>query len=451
MYLRSLHVYHKFIIMGDLNFPYIDRDTITGSNRFSSLFCDLTFDLNLSQLIHHPTHIKGNILDLVLTNDYALISDVEVDCDRKLFLSFDHFPIYFSIISQNVKHVSPKQNLSYIFKKGNLNGLCDFFLDCNFDFCYTSTNINLIWSELKQIITSAFANFIPVWRNSPHNAPKWFNSNVRHNLNCIHSLRRKYKNNPNILRKQKLEHSELLLQSIMSSAKSTFEETLIKDCAYSNSNKLFDYIRSLTNSSSIPHTVYFENQSAATDKDKASMFNSYFHSVMTRSDFALPSPCDLPVLESSLVNITILDSEVYDALISLDETKAMGIDGIPPIILKHCALAPYKPFHQLFSLCLKQGCLPSEWKVHHITPVPKSGDLTSVKNYRPITLLCTISKVLEHLVYNKVIDFLSRSLYSKQFGFIKNSSCLQNLLLFLTNIYHSHDRKMQTDVIYTLN
>ena len=326
MYLRSLHVYHEFIIMGNLNFPDIDWDTITGSNRVSSLFCNLTFDLNLSQLIHHPTHIKGNILDLVLTNDYTLISDVKVDCNRKLVLSSDYFPIYFSIISQNVKHVSPKQNLSYIFKKGNLNGLCDFFLDCNFDFCYTSTNINLIWSELKQIITSAFANFIPVWRNSPHNAPKWFNSNARHNLNCINSLRRKYKKNPNILRKQKLEHSEPLLQSIMSSAKST--------CAYSNSNKLFDYIRSLTNTSSIPHTVYFENLSVATDIDKASMFNTYFHSVMTRSDFALPSPCDLPVLESSLVNITILDSEVYDTLISLDETKAMGIDGIPPIIPK---------------------------------------------------------------------------------------------------------------------
>ena len=235
----------------------------------------------------------------------------------------------------------------------------------------------------------------------------------------------------------------------MSSAKSTFEEKLIKDCAYSNSNKLFDYIRGLSNTSSIPHTVYFENQSAATDIDKASMFNTYFHSVMTRSDFALPSPCDLPVSDSSLVNITILDSEVYDTLISLDETKAMGIDGIPPIILKHCALALYKPFHQLFLLRLKQGCLSSEWKVHRITPVPKSGDLTSVKNYRPITLLCTISKVLERLVYNKVIVFLSRCLYSKQFGFIKNSSCLQNLLLFFTNIYHSHDINMQTDVIYT--
>ena len=40
------------------------------------------------------------------------------------------------------------------------------------------------------------------------------------------------------------------------------------------------------------------------------MFNTYFQSVMTRNDFALPSPCDLPVSDFSLVNITILDTEV---------------------------------------------------------------------------------------------------------------------------------------------
>ena len=158
------------------------------------------FDLHLSQLIHNPTHITGNILDLVLTNDCTLISDVKVDCDRKLFLSSNHFPIYFSIISKNVKHVSLTKFINSSSKKGNLNGLCDFLLDCNFDFCYTSTNINLIWSELKQIITSAFADFTPIWRNGPHKAPKWFNSNVHHNLNCIHSLRRNSKFSINKIR-----------------------------------------------------------------------------------------------------------------------------------------------------------------------------------------------------------------------------------------------------------
>ena len=84
--------------------------------------------LHLSQLIHNPTHITGNILDLVLTNDCTLISDVKVDCDRKLFLSSNHFPIYFSIISKNVKHVSLTKFIIHLQKKATLMGFVTSFL-----------------------------------------------------------------------------------------------------------------------------------------------------------------------------------------------------------------------------------------------------------------------------------------------------------------------------------
>ena len=178
----------------------------------------------------------------------------------------------------------------------------------SWDFCYISTNINLIWT---QIITNEFADFISFCRNSPHKAPKWFISNVHQNLNRIHSLRRMYKRNQKIFHKQKVEKTSFLIYHACSSQINiNFEENTIRDCAYSNSNKLFDYIHGLSSSSSISHIVYFENQSAAADIDEASMFDTYFHSVVTHSDFTLPSPCNLPVSNSSLFNITILDSEV---------------------------------------------------------------------------------------------------------------------------------------------
>ena len=157
----------------------------------------------------------------------------------------------------------------FIFKKGNLNGICGFLLDCNFDFCYNSTNINIIWLELKQIIImhlqilfvngeivliKLLSDFIPM---------------------CIITLIAFIPGEGCIKEIRILENSKLLLQSVMFSAKSTIQENLINDCAYSNSNKLFDYIHGLSG-----------------------------------SDFTLPSPCDLPVSNSSLFNITILDSEV---------------------------------------------------------------------------------------------------------------------------------------------
>ena len=123
----------------------------------------------------------------------------------------------------------------------------------------------------------------------------------------------------------------------------------------------------------------------------------------------------------------------------------MGIDGIGPKILKYCSLSLYKPLHHLFSLCLSQHCIPEQWKIHLITPIHKSGDKSAVRNYRPISLLCSISKVLENLIYNHLIEFISTNISDSQFDFLPNRSTLQQLLLFVNEIINSHS---PVEVIY---
>ena len=83
--------------------------------------------------------------------------------------------------------------------------------------------------------------------------------------------------------------------------------------------------------------------------------------------------------------------------------------------------------------------------IHCITPVFKSGNKNSVKNYRPISLLCNTSKVLEKIIYDKIIEFVSKSISSAQFGALKGRSTIQQLLVFLHQVVNS---TMQTDVIY---
>ena len=126
----------------------------------------------------------------------------------------------------------------------------------------------------------------------------------------------------------------------------------------------------------------------------------------------------------------------------------MGIDNIGPRILKCSALALYQPLHHLFISCLSQHCIPNEWRIHLIVPIHKSGDKASVKNYRPISLLCSISKVLEKIVYDKIIDFVASRVNVAQFGFLQNRSSLHQLLLFLKNIFDGFKINSQTDVIY---
>ena len=104
---------------------------------------------------------------------------------------------------------------------------------------------------------------------------------------------------------------------------------------------------------------------------------------------------------------------------------------------------PQSLLHYLFCLTVKYGYLPSEWKIHKI--ILKSGNRTQVKNYRPISLLSNISKVLERIIYNKIINHISSRINPAQFGFLQNRSMTQQLLLFLSKIFIT---RHQLDVIY---
>ena len=126
----------------------------------------------------------------------------------------------------------------------------------------------------------------------------------------------------------------------------------------------------------------------------------------------------------------------------------MGVDSIGPKILKYCACALTSPVTLLFNKCLSDSSIPVQWKVHIITPILKCGDPANVANYRPISLLCSLSKVLERLIFDRVYEHVLPSLSIFQFGFMQNRSSLQQLLTSLHLIYsHLHD-KSQTDIIY---
>ena len=75
----------------------------------------------------------------------------------------------------------------------------------------------------------------------------------------------------------------------------------------------------------------------------------------------------------------------------------------------------------------------------------KLGNKNSVKNYLPISLLCNTSKVLEKIIYDKIIEFVSKYISSAQLGALKGRSTIQQLLVFLHQVVNS---TMQTDVMY---
>ena len=116
---------------------------------------------------------------------------------------------------------------------------------------------------------------------------------------------------------------------------------------------------------------------------------------------------ELPPTSLSLSAIQISREEVYNTLIVLVHTKAADIDEIGTAVVKYCVTALTVPLHYLFSHSIKYCTFLSKWQLHYIIPIFKSGDKNNVANYRLISLLCIVSKLLDRIVYNKVINFIS--------------------------------------------
>ena len=97
-WLLTLAANEKFLILvGDFNLPDICWSSLSGCSLPSNLFCDFVFESNLAQLITCPTHIRGNILDILLTNCDHLISRISVTKPSDSSLPSDHYLISFLI------------------------------------------------------------------------------------------------------------------------------------------------------------------------------------------------------------------------------------------------------------------------------------------------------------------------------------------------------------------
>ena len=114
----------------------------------------------------------------------------------------------------------------------------------------------------------------------------------------------------------------------------------------------------------------------------------------------------------------------------LNVHKACGPDQICPCLLKEGAEQLSPSLVKIFNKSLDEGVLPLDWVSANITPVYKKGDKHLAVNYRPISLTCILSKVLEKLVHRKLYDLLESHnvLSDVQFGFRSKQSTVSLLL-----------------------
>ena len=104
--------------------------------------------------------------------------------------------------------------------------------------------------------------------------------------------------------------------------------------------------------------------------------------------------------------------------------KVAGLDTIPPRLLKDTADIVATPLTVVINASLRQGRVPDDWKSARVIPLFKKGKTEDLDNYGPISILSTVSKLLERAVHKQVGDYLKEHniLSPYQCGFRKHYS-----------------------------
>ena len=98
---------------------------------------------------------------------------------------------------------------------------------------------------------------------------------------------------------------------------------------------------------------------------------------------------------------------VKKVIINLDLSKASCPDCIPVVVLKDCEPELSYILAELFSKCLKESSFPDFWKVSSVVRILKNvGERSTATNYHPVSFLPMVSKFLEKLVNNRIVDHL---------------------------------------------
>ena len=141
----------------------------------------------------------------------------------------------------------------------------------------------------------------------------------------------------------------------------------------------------------------------------------------------------------SNIFLTLVSEEEIDKIVNDLNSGAPGYDEIPAFLLKLSLPFITESLVHICNLSLFEGVFPEALKIANVKPLFKSGNNMLFNNYRPVSLLCVISKVFEKIMYNRINDYLviHQILYMYQFGFRKHHSTHMALMVLTDKLTHT--------------
>ena len=188
---------------------------------------------------------------------------------------------------------------------------------------------------------------------------------------------------------------------------------------------------------SCPLLSYINDERYTSSLDIASKLNEYFANIS--SIFGKDDNDILDTDISHLENLvhdkvphevyfkipSITPVQVSTIINALDPSKAIGLDGIGPRVLKSVCAVLSESLALLINKSIATGCFPDQLKLAKVFPIYKGGSKSDPNNYRPISILPTISKLFERHINSHLTAYLNKYslIHESQSGFRRKHSC----------------------------
>ncbi|XP_026744752.1 uncharacterized protein LOC113506092 [Trichoplusia ni] len=445
-----------FLVLGDFNMSGInwlpsDNLFLVPSNIHSHDEYSFTDELNALNLQQYNGVLNGHgkILDLVLSNNLVTVSEwseslVPIDAYHPALL------VNVDFLEVTLLECAPR--IRYLYDKGDYDTINDSVRLMDWEREFSNRTIDESVDFFNIFLSDLQTKYIPQKTSRNKLYPVWYSTSL---IKCI---KEKYK----YLKKFKLygnKSDELTFKLLRERVKLLASECyasylkITEDSIKVIPKHFWSFVKNRHNSNAVPSTLTYENQIMSSGVSICEAFSKYF-----LSNFLNPSN-DNPNIHSSVLPIGSVSSEISNVMINtdyvhkllaqLDTSKAAGPDSISPNLLTRCSSSLAYPVSLLFKKSLSSCVVPKQWKSAFITPIHKKGAKTLITNYRPISKLCLLAKVLERVVYNQVYAALRNSMSPLQHGFLKGKSTVTNLVLLNDYITEVMDGGGQVDVVYT--
>ena len=460
--LHRLNNYNSFkkIIMSDFNFGNcFCKDPILQHKPLDSRAPELFFSFNFQQLIDIPTRVTNDTISLV---DLCFVNSVELLTGHGTISKIaDHDGTFVCFSTIRVKP-KPFTKTLFDYKNTDEKGLIKYIQQYDFETNIFSKPRSEHATIYYDFLSNAFKQFVPTKQFVVRpNEPGWSNSYTRlllrkknRNYCLFKKANSDYINalsNPEIpaeIVTRFLNRKNSVSEKARRSAnESKYANKRVKNAFFNSINsvihnpnisakKKFNILKTLMKNqkvSSIPPLV--ENENTVQDaKTKADLLNEHFSS-KAKVDGDDDPPPNLPKKDvvSKMHNINTSPIEVAKMIRDMKKSHQSHC-GVPGKFLALISTPISFSLSRLFNNLFEDGVFPDIFKIAHITAIWKGSGLKSSKlQYRPISLLPTLSKVFESIIHNRLLSHYEENsiISERQAAYMKGDSTINQLIYLI--------------------